>query len=88
MPSNTDCGHRHEGDTEHLRPLEGMVMVMLMIVVVFIVIVVIMVVVTLVIVLMAILFRAMSMRSRYRQPASRLFGEIGRRPIIVLRIHR
>ena len=65
-----------------------MVMVMLMIVVVFIVIVVIMMVVTLVIVLMAVLLPVMSMGSRYRHAASRLFGEIGRRPIIVLRIHR
>jgi hypothetical protein len=56
--------------------------------VVFIVIVVVMVVMTLVIVLMAVLFRAMSMRSRYSHPASRLFGEIGRCPMIVLSIHR
>jgi hypothetical protein len=61
-------------------------MVVLMVVV--IVIVVIMVVMTLVIVLMAVLFRAMSMRSRYSHPASRLFGEIGRCPMIVLSIHR
>ena len=61
---------------------------MVMLMIVFIVIVVIMVVVSLVIVLMAVLFRAVSMRSRYRQPASRLFAEIGRRPVTVLSIHR
>ncbi len=52
-----------------------------------IVIVVIMMVVALVIVLMAILVRAMPVRSRYRHPASRLFGKIGRRPMFVLSIH-
>ena len=56
--------------------------------VVSIVIVGIMMIVPLVIVLMAVLFGAMSMRSRYSHPASRLFGEIGRRPVIVLSIHR
>jgi hypothetical protein len=55
-----------------------------MVVVVSIVIVVIM---TLVIVLMASLVRAMPMCSRYRHPASRLFGKIGHRPMIVLSIH-
>ena len=53
-----------------------------------IVIVVIVVIVALVIVLMAVLLRAMPARSRYRHPASRLFGEIGSRPMIVLSIHR
>jgi len=47
-----------------------------------------MMIVPLVIVLMAVLFRAMPMRSRYRHPASRLFGEIGRHPMIVFSIHR
>ena len=51
-----------------------------------IVIVVIMMIVPLVI--MVVLFPAMSMRSRYRHAASRLFGEIGRRPMIMLSIHR
>jgi len=51
-----------------------------------IVIVVIMMIVPLVI--MAVLFPAMSARSRYRHPASRLFGEIGRCPMTVLSIHR
>ena len=57
-----------------------------MVIVVPIVIVVIMMIVPLVI--MVVLFPAMSMRSRYRHPASRLFGEIGRCLMIVLSIHR
>ena len=59
-----------------------------MVMVVAIVIVVVMMIVPLVIVLMAALFRGMPVRSRYCHPARRLFGEIRRRPMIVLSIHR
>jgi hypothetical protein len=58
-----------------------------MVMVVAIVIIVVMIV-PLVIVLMAALFRGMPVRSRYCHPARRLFGEIRRRPMIVLSIHR
>ena len=53
-----------------------------------IVVVVVMMVVTLVIVLMAVLFRVMPVCRRYRHTTSRLFGEIGRRSMIVFSIHR
>jgi hypothetical protein len=61
---------------------------MVMGVAIVIVILVIRMIVALVAVPIAALFRAMPVRRRYRHPTSRLFGEIRRRPMIVLSIHR